>query len=98
MKPSTGKDHHAAKTSEFSFYKKKYENFKVKIQKVPPVCESKRYTFLKAFWPIYISYLAKFAVQPRTGTDFYENVISAFYILLVFLIVQFKQRGYQLKA
>ena len=43
MKFSTGKDHNAAKASVFSFYKKKYENFKFKFQKVPPVPESKGY-------------------------------------------------------
>ena len=84
MKPSTGKDYHAAKSSEFSFYKKKYEIFKFKFRKVPPVRESKRYMFLKDFMPTYISYLAKIAVQPRTGIDFYENMISAFFNLLFF--------------
>ena len=49
MQPSTGKNHHAAKASDFSVYKMKYENFKVKFQKVPPVRKSKPYRFLKAF-------------------------------------------------
>ena len=69
MKPSTGKVYHAVKASEFSFYKEICEIFKVKFQKVPPVRESKWYKFLKAFWPTYISYLAKVAVQLRTGTE-----------------------------
>ena len=91
MKPSTEKVYYAVKASEFSFYKDMYEIFKFKFQKVPPVRESKRYKFLKAIQPIYISYLVKVAVQLRTGIDFYENVIFAFFILLVFLIEQFKQ-------
>ena len=61
MKPSTGKDHHASKASDFSFYKKKYEIFKVKFQKVPVVRESKRYKCLKAFRPTYIKYSFFFA-------------------------------------
>ena len=42
LKPSTGKDHYAAKAREFSFFKKKYEIFKVKFQKVPQVRESEQ--------------------------------------------------------
>ena len=49
MKPSTGKVYHAVKASEFSFYKEICQIFKVKFQKVPQVCESERYDFLKAF-------------------------------------------------
>ena len=49
MKPSAGKYPHAANASEFSFYEKKYEIFKLKLQKVPQVRESERCNFLKAF-------------------------------------------------
>ena len=48
MKSSTGNVKCAVKASDFFFYEKKYEIFKIKFQKVPPVCESKRYKFLKA--------------------------------------------------
>ena len=51
MKPFTGKEYHALKASEFTFYKKKYELFIFKFQKVPVVPESKEYKLLTAFWP-----------------------------------------------
>ena len=76
MKPSTGKYYHAAKASEFSFYKKKYEVFKLKR-------ESKRYKFIKAIQPIYQNYLVKVAVQPRTSTEMIQYVIFAYSTLLV---------------
>ena len=48
MESSTGNNKCAVKTRDFLSIKHKYEIFKVKFQKVPPVRESKRYKFLKA--------------------------------------------------
>ena len=56
------------------FYKKEYEIFKVKFQKVPQIRESKQYKFLEAIQTIYLNYLVTYAVQPRTGTEMIQNV------------------------
>ena len=82
MKSSTGKVKCAVKNSEI-FSQKNYEIFKVKFQKVPQVRESERYGFLNAFLPIYLKYLVKVAVQPRTGIDMTQNVLKIYPDLLM---------------
>ena len=77
MKPSTGKVKCAVKTSEI-FSQKNY-----KVQKVPQLRESERYGFLNAFNAIYLKYLVKVAVQPRTGIDMTQNVLNIYSDLLM---------------
>ena len=90
MLSSTGKVEFAVKNKRICFYKKKYEIFKIKIHKVPQVRESKRYDFLKAFQPIYLNYLVKIAVQPRTSTKMIQYVIFAYSTLLMSKVDAFK--------